>query len=941
IDLRQKLSAPVPTTLESTDRKAITDTKKSRNTATLVSIETLDILIPNNRIVEIFNVQSVTKVPNAPKGVVGTINFRGKVISAFDLTEILLPDSTCKDKTKKYQQDIQAIILEVVDQQIAIIVDEFREIVELIETDLRLAVVSANEDNPSYYFQGVMLDRSGFIILVLNVNFLFQVLSNLTTLDHQITKAIFFKNPSDEVEKQTITQTELDENALVLITLLGDTYALKSSSVIEILQTMTITPVANSAPYFVGSTTFRGDVVPVIDLQSFFYSEYSLNDDISEDHWSYLVVEHLGKTVIFQVESILGSISMPEESQTTSLKNLKVSEKASFYSTGFLYNNRIVVQLNHQEILRCVVSELEQVQAQFIVENQTLIVPIVPSEVSEEFNIHLHQKVSTQKSITKINPVDVVKSSQDVIPKGTLASIGNLNILVPNKYIKEIFNITRITQVPNVPEAIIGSVNYRGNVIPVLHLSEVLVPKSAFPSKAINEVLILEVKGENIALHVDRISSIIDIEKTALRPILEFADGKAPQHFIQGAMITDQIVLILNVEFLFQVATNPSLLEQESSQLLFFKNPVKELFRRTHEAKKREGLLFESDGYTYFLNSKYVIQVIEEDSYLLKDYPQAIVKGAAIHTDIVPLIDFNFVLKEKNQNQLDSKSVGILINEPKSNIEFVLLVNNIKSKITISDCEIFQNFLGISRKILPPIVSGFFSYQGMLGMIINPDSLFKKIKILVQESLTLKDIKEEFPTTLSPEELKFLEDIKSKRKDLELLLFYRHEGTRLDLFVFKIQEYVVSVDVTHVRKVFSSVEWKKIDSKFYPIIGTAIIDEVTYPIIDLSTLIFKSQNQTEFQRNIFLFLLEIGDLSFLIPATDIEGVVTKFKEELTPCEEVDIFLGEKRTCQYMFSYENISSSIYIIENKFLKESISKKDVKNLLKEVENELKEKE
>ena len=938
IDLRQKLSVPVPTTADSDLRKTVVGTRKSRNTAILVSVDDLDILIPSNNIIEIFNVQTITKVPNAPKVIVGTINFRGKVISVFDLAEILVPTPNDRNKIETLHQE-EVIILEVADQQVAVIVNEFHEIVELLETDLHLAVGSANEKIASYYFQGVMLDRSGHIVLVLNVDFLFEIISNLATLDQKVSQIIFFVNHSNEdFLKGHIKQASLEENSLVLITLSGNTYALKSSSVIEILQTLTITPVANSTHYFVGSTTFRGEVVPVINLKSFFYSEHALNyNNILEEHRNYIVVEYLGNIVIFQVESILGSISMPEELQITNLMNLKNAGEFSFFPTGFIYNDQIIVQLNHKKIIDQIVHELEQVKAQFLVENQALVAPMGLPDGSEELNIQLHRNVSIQRTTTGINPVESIKASQDVTPKGTSVSIGELNILVPNKYISEIFNITRITKVPNAPKAIIGSVNYRGNVIPVLNLAKILTPNSTSFSQVFNEVLILEVKNQYIALYVDRISSIIDIEKTALRPILESADGKIPEHFIQGIMINsaDQIYLVLNIEFLFHLATNPSLLEQDSSQLLFFKNPVQEAFLRTHETK-REGLLFEEGGYIYFLNSKHVIQVIEKDSFLLKDYPQAAVKGAAIHTDIVPLIDFNTILGEKT-NPTSKKSVGILINEPKSNTEFSLLVNNIINKITINDCEIFQNFLGISRKTLPPIISGFFSYQGVLGMIVNPESLFKKIKSVLQKSLSLTDIND-FPATLLPEEIEFLEKIKSKRKELELLLFYQHEGTRLDLFVFRSQEYVISIDVTLVRRVFSSLEWENSDTKFHPIIGTAMINDVKYPVIDLSALIFNSQKQTERHQNNFLFLLEIENQTFLVPTTNIEGVVTKFKEELNPCEEIEIFLEGKETCRYMFSDENISSSIYIIENEFLKKCISKKDVKTLLKEVKTELK---
>ncbi|MFW9906714.1 MAG: chemotaxis protein CheW [Candidatus Thorarchaeota archaeon] len=941
IDLRQKLSVPVPSTTDRGFQKTVKRTKKTRNTATLVSIENLDILIPNNRIVEIFNTQSVTEVPNASKTVVGTTNFRGKVISVLDLAEILIPTSFDKSRQKtRYQQGTQTIILEIEDQQVAIIVEEFREIVELIESDIRLAVGPTSDRIFSYYFQGVMLDRSGHIILVLNVDFLFNAISDLETLDEKITKSIFFVTPTDDLRKRTIRQETLNENTLVLITLLENIFALESSSVFEILQNLIITPIANSTPYFVGSTTFRGEVTPVIDLETFLYHEHGINVEISPKDYnsSYIALEYIRKIIIFQVSSILGFIGRPDESQITRL--IKI-ENISFYPSAFLYNDQIVILLDHNEILNRIAYELEQVQTQFIEENQALLVPMKLPETLEDLNIHLHQNISIARSVIDINPNKVIDTTQDHRDKGTLVSVRNLNILVKNNYISEIFHISKITKVPNSPKAIIGTINYRGNVIPVLNLAEILLPNSVPSSLAFNnEAIILEVQNQYIALITDKIQSIHVIEKSGLRPIIESADGKISQHFLQGVLITqsEQIILILNVEYLLQIAENPILLEQESSQLLYFKNPIQS-FIRTHDVK-REGLLFENNGYIFFLDSKNVIQVIEEDSFLFKNFPHSAIKGAAIHTNIVPLIDFTTLLREKKDFNLD-KSVGILINDPKSNTEVVLLVDSIIDRIEVKECDVFQNYLGISRKTLSPIISGFFSYQGKLGMILNPESFHFEIKEIIQNSLSLMDMKKEFMTTLLPEEIKFLEDVKAKRKELELLLFYQHEGIRLDLFVFKLQKYALSIDVTLIRRVFSSLKWQRLEDKHHPVIGTAMVNDVEVPVIDLAALIFNSHNQTEFQQYSFHFLLDIENQLFLVPTNDIEGVVTKFEEELIHCEESIIFLEGKETCQNIFSHENISSSIYIIESEFLKRILSTKKLETLLKKKKNEMKKKD
>jgi purine-binding chemotaxis protein CheW len=364
IDLQLKFSAQTPITSTTDVRKAISSARKVTRTATLVSVQDIDVLVPNNNIIEIYNVPNITKVPNAPEAVVGAINFRGNVICALDLDKILVPSSTTIKKKEIYQEtNVDVLILESADQQFAIYVDEIREIVEMTEDDLRLILTSSTGVKSDYYFQGVMLDQSGHIILVLNVDYLLQVITNPVILEQDSTQTILFDTPTREVVSKTevARQVALGDNALVLITLLSDKYALISASVVQILQTLTITPVATNVRYFVGSATFRGEVVPVIDLQSFFYGgQLAVTSRTLDEHKSYIALDHAGKTVIFQVETVLGSIEMPDESEVADLVNFANPEENPYYDKAFIYDAQIIVLLEHGQILERVISELER-----------------------------------------------------------------------------------------------------------------------------------------------------------------------------------------------------------------------------------------------------------------------------------------------------------------------------------------------------------------------------------------------------------------------------------------------------------------------------------------------------------------------------------------------------------------------------------------------------
>ena len=163
----------------------------------------------------------------------------------------------------------------------------------------------------------------------------------------EITEAKIIIN--SQSSKKTRLKDSFSDN-LLLITLLGDNYTILSSSVVQLLQTITITPIANSVRYFVGSTTFRGDVVPVIDLQSFFYGGGLITSRTTSERKSYIALENMEKTVIFQVEQVLGSITRPEESQITDLLSFINPTENPYFSSAFLHEDgRIIVQLDHNQ----------------------------------------------------------------------------------------------------------------------------------------------------------------------------------------------------------------------------------------------------------------------------------------------------------------------------------------------------------------------------------------------------------------------------------------------------------------------------------------------------------------------------------------------------------------------------------------------------------------
>ncbi|MFX0150943.1 MAG: chemotaxis protein CheW [Candidatus Hodarchaeota archaeon] len=746
-------------------------------------------------------------------------------------------------------------------------------------------------------------------------------------------------------------ELQLGTDTLLQFTLKGIKFSFHSSSIIQLLQKLIITPVANSAPYIVGSTTFQGEVLPVIDLQTFFYGESLTKDSgmkVQEGNYIVATDNKQGESfIVFQVESVLGVITKPPESQIIDLVSLADPSEYSYFKKAFIFDEEIIIQVSPKDILSQIKIELDHFQTQFLAENKDSFIPIELPLSLDKFNIDLKHKLSISPPSFGTKLDKAVSYSRESQLTATLVSVQDYNILIPNKRIVEIFSVSNVTEVPNASKAVMGAVNFRGSVISLVNLSKLLETNSSSiitQQKTLDEnsnTLVFDISGQFFALFVDEIKEVIEVNQNDIMPSINPMNSLKADYIFEGAVIdTDgQILLVLDVDYIFNRCLDPHLFKSTANQIVSFEdNRVVTIDKKS--LIRKEGIIFEDNGNKFFLDSDFVIQVIEPNSILLKGYSKTII-GATVHSKIVPLIDFCSLLGDTRIKKRSlQESIAILVKDRERNLEVAFLVDKVLDKISTENLEAFQLDTGLAEKVLSSLVSGFFSHQDDLGMIINPSNLVNESYSLLKNELNIEDIEKDFSSTLQLDEMEFLEKVQASRKELELLLFYHQEGIRLDYFVFRLEDILLAIDVDNVRVVFRSLEIQSLSSEYYPVIGTTLIEGEKLPILDLKELILSLNDSRKKSEDIFFFSLIIQDKIFLIPVNTIEGVITTFKEELIPCETPEIFLEGKEVCQYMFNNANLPTSVYIIENDFLSKIIEQKGVNSVIIKLNEKIKNK-
>jgi purine-binding chemotaxis protein CheW len=113
--------------------------------------------------------------------------------------------------------------------------------------------------------------------------------------------------------------------------------------------------------------------------------------------------------------------------------------------------------------------------------------------------------------------------------------------------VQEINRITEITRVPNAPDYVVGVINLRGKVIPVVNLRK----KFGLDNKETDDssrVIIMDIQGVTYGLVVDSVSEVLRIPASIVEPPPQMASS-ASSMFIKGiAKLENRLIILLDID---------------------------------------------------------------------------------------------------------------------------------------------------------------------------------------------------------------------------------------------------------------------------------------------------------------------------------------------------------------------------------------------------------
>lgn len=124
-------------------------------------------------------------------------------------------------------------------------------------------------------------------------------------------------------------------------------------------------------------------------------------------------------------------------------------------------------------------------------------------------------------------------------------------------HVTEIIGIQKITEVPDMPDFVIGVINLRGNVIPVMDVRlRFGVEEKKYDERTC--IIVVEINNTSVGLVVDKVNEVVDIPEDQIEPAPKTGKSTSSR-FIQGmGKIGDDVKILLKVDkLLFDTIEQP------------------------------------------------------------------------------------------------------------------------------------------------------------------------------------------------------------------------------------------------------------------------------------------------------------------------------------------------------------------------------------------------
>jgi len=451
---------------------------------------------------EIIRVPDITKVPNAPSYVEGACNLRGNVLPIIDGRTRFNLDRKEKDES------CRVLVIDVEGKATGVVVDKVSEVMRVNTADIEETPQIVKSVDADFLNGVVKLDNGNRLVMLLDV-----------------VKALNFKSNSkdslygngeslaNDDATQAVTSAETtDEEQLVTFLLDNEEYAIGIMEVKEIIRVPQIVKVPNCEAYVDGVISLRNDLLPIINLRTYFgMTSLEINDQTR-----ILVVDLGVVTAGIMVDKISGVLRIPTST-------VQPPPNFSFQNGEQLKG---VAKLNDGKRMILILDPSK----------------LISADETGAFgdNIETHEENSIKQ-----------KTENQILDEEKLVTfkIDNEEFGVKIANVQEINRMTEVTKIPRAPYFIDGIVNLRGNVIPALDLRKLFNLPEIQVTDA-TRIIIIDFDGKRTGIVVDSVSEVFKVERKLIEEPPDMLSSGIDSDYVEGVGKLDdgkRMILILNI----------------------------------------------------------------------------------------------------------------------------------------------------------------------------------------------------------------------------------------------------------------------------------------------------------------------------------------------------------------------------------------------------------
>ena len=128
--------------------------------------------------------------------------------------------------------------------------------------------------------------------------------------------------------------------------------------------------------------------------------------------------------------------------------------------------------------------------------------------------------------------------------------IGNEDYGIEILKVQEILKLPKITELPKTVGFIMGVIDLRGKVLPVVALGKRFDIEASDISKS-QKAIVVNIKEKEVALAIDSVSSVAKVDSKDIEPPPPIVKGISGRYIVGIAKIDEDFIVILDIDQIF------------------------------------------------------------------------------------------------------------------------------------------------------------------------------------------------------------------------------------------------------------------------------------------------------------------------------------------------------------------------------------------------------